>query len=307
MCTYKCAIVISVLVKDQPQLLDPNHPEIQPQPNPLETMRQLAANTLAIEQAATALQLDAEFKIRDIPPLLQTNSRSSEVAVFQQTPGVLDAQEVFNSVVVIYNTNDEIPAGCRDLFASNRSAEYDPDTGTMHIDIADAWNYLEEKYDPALISSYVAHELRHSLVNIVDQAARKMDLETPSRYEEVDASDAAIQLMYLDELHSLFFDTAFWGARYFADFSEKLTTVRGRGSHAELCGSAEAQTAAEKLFSLLQVVLKFLEVTKDTADAADALALVYICGSSVCAARDCMSAAVLVEEAVQNYLTASHV
>lgn len=296
-----------MLVKDEPQLPDPRRLEVQPGTNPLEIMRQLAANTVPIEQAATAVQLDREFKICDIPPLLQTNSRASEVEKFQQTPGVLDAQEVFNSVVVIYNTNEEIPAGCHDLFASNRSAEYDPDTGIMYIDIADAWNYLEEKYDPTLISSFVAHELRHALVNIVDQAARKMDLETPSRYEEVAASDAAVQLMYLDELHSLFFDTAFWDARYFVDFSEKLTTVRGPGSHAELCGSADALVAAEKLFSLLQVVLRFLVVTKDTENAADALELVYTCGSCVCAARDCVSAAVLVEEAVQNYLNTSHV
>ncbi len=220
----------------------------------------------------------------DVHPLLEK---------YKSISGVIDARAVLDCLVVVYNSDASTPDGFPDLWNKGRSGEYDPDKKIIYIDLKDSWSFLDEKYDPALLNWTPEHELRHHLVNAVDERLRERGLRQANRYDESVRDRTFLEQSYLDEVHSLFFESIlFPGAERstFRDLDSMLTTTAGTGDHLALSG-AEAATSsgAESLFRHLQGLILLNEYSKGAVDPQERGTienLVFRCGAILATARD---------------------
>lgn len=214
---------------------------------------------LARESELSAITLKENGEIQ-----LGTQSQETEqVTSWKQKEGVIDVQEYDGALIIVYNAQEKIPDGCPDL-RGKRSGEYDPETKICYVDLTDSWSFLEDKYIPSSLEQYVRHELRHHMVNTVDTEYDVQNASQENRYKYFDNLKAqdeekAMQLAYLDELHSQYFDAvdgALEGRDYFTNLSAEFYTIHSKGSHSEVATSKiENREMVAKLFVGLQASL----------------------------------------------------
>jgi hypothetical protein len=208
------------------------------------------------ESEISQISLDPDGKIR-LPE--DTHKLVPRSVTDQCTkPGVIDAQSYDGALIMVYNSKKQTPEGAPDLFKKGRSGEYDPQAKTAYVDIADTYDYLDEKYQPQWVEQYARHEVRHHLVNIEDE------LRGEQRQIGMDAilsedPDKAHQLAYLDELHSLYFDALdgeTYGRNYFRTIDSTVPTTVETAHHRKAASTTETgQQIASEIFCYLQALI----------------------------------------------------
>lgn len=231
----------------------------------LPEQRQLLSNDLAISN----LTLDENGRITG----LANQTPEPRFEEWTKKPGVIDAKEIFGSIVVVYNANSAIPDGCPDLRKSNRSGEYSPEDKICFVDISNTWDFLNDQYQPAWVQQFVRHELRHHLVAQLDEkyseknqvvGRRNLDWDNLSQNHPEDAQ----QLAYLDELHSQYADViegTIDGSQIFQKIESKMYSIAGAGPHLEISAIGQkGKTAAAELFYCLQAMILIKRMSERT-------------------------------------------
>lgn len=214
--------------------------------------------------------------------LIDCKKSSEEVperlSAWKQREGVLTAEYFNGIIIVVFNSNIKVPEGCRNLQeitshgALGRAGEYDPEEKICFIDICNTYDFLEERYAPEWENQTLRHELRHALVDTLDNKYRDSGNLLISRYDNPETKDEEqfLQLTYLDELHSAYFDVIEESKNLekFDTFDNHFYSVAKEGSHREISSNTiEGQREAEKLFQLLkrsfELIKKLQEENKD--------------------------------------------
>jgi hypothetical protein len=261
--------------------------------------KEISLELQLFEYAANTLALTPDLKLTITDPLLKSTNRTQEVEHYRSLPGVIETTEIANCLMVMYNSQELVPEGCRDLAQLHKSAEFDPEFNTIYIDIVSHWDYLEDRYEPDWILRYIIHEFRHFLVNIFDQKIRLSIIrdKIPNRYNSKNLTDDEIQAMYLNEIHSLFFDAAFFNTPHFVSLDETLTTLYGQGTHIELASKFYFyKEKAIDLFELLAQCLHNYRSSIGTDNEAYAKHKAYLYGTCLATASNIARAVALIND-----------
>lgn len=257
------------------------------------------------EAELSRLTLDDNGRI--VLPEKQDPIESETIKQWKNKEGVLDAREIYGSLVIVYNTSEKVPEGAPDLRKANhagrsRSGEYHPDTKICYVDLSNSWSFLDDKYIPAWIQQYVRHELRHHLVSAEDerystesgkQERRNMDWHSLKEREP----EKATQLAYLDELHSQYFDALdgeIEGRNCFRTIDSTFYSIEGQGPHLEIAAhEASGKEAAKALFYYLQglLLIRKMSASGDVAVKSQVESLTNAAGVVLGTERSMMAAA----------------
>lgn len=225
-----------------------------------EVAESLIRETADAEKAISAVKLNDKGGIEGLP----RQETNQSVESMRQKDGVIDVGLLTGCMVVVFNSNEKIPEGFPDLRSQNRSAEYDPENNIVYVDLSDSWSFLNDKYQPEGLSSFVSHELRHYLVKETDGKVKtETGLDEASRYEPQE-SEEFFQRAYLDELHSQFFDyISGRGQAGFESPDSDFYSARGRGMHWELASdNPEVQEKTRELVKYTQAFILLNEMIR---------------------------------------------
>ena len=224
---------------------------------------------LTQEQTITKIQLNSEAQIQ-IPGYQEDlATRKDELNEWRQKEGTLDVKELFGALIIIYNGNIEIPHECPDLREKTQqrqpmSGQYYPDKKNTYIDISNTWDFLNNRYEPSWVEQFIHHEIRHHLINLQDEeysnkSGTKGNRNLDNEALEEEDPESLMQLQYLDELHSQFFDALEGfteGTSYFRTLDSKFYTVENEGPHTQIASTTEkGKDYTKKLFYIIQGML----------------------------------------------------
>lgn len=261
---------------------------------------------LSLEERIGAITLDPDGTINFNNNLeAKTSDRAEE---WKKKEGVIDVKEFEGAVIVVFNSNEKIPEGCPDLVAKSRSGEYDPETKVCYVDLSNSWSFLHDKYIPSDLEHYVRHELRHHLVNILDSEFNKINNLQQHRYHDWDKiketnEDTAIQLAYLDELHSQYFDLIegdIFGKSFFVKIDSEFYTIAKKGTHLEVATTKpENAEVVLELFSNIQASILIYWANKETKSKENVLDMVRSVGAVLATERSLADALVKIKNIIK--------
>ncbi|MFA5729926.1 MAG: hypothetical protein WC938_01745 [Candidatus Paceibacterota bacterium] len=213
------------------------------------------------EKAVRELTLSSDGKINASE---ENQAIAEKVQLWKSKEGVIDVSSLDGILMVVYNSGEKVPEGCRDLRTieshggKSRAGEYNPEDNVCSIDISGTYSFLEDKYRAEWVQQTMRHELRHGLVNHEDIKYGN-EIGKPSRRdfdEKLLNPEDYVQLTYLDELHSQYFDVLegdIEGKNSFRTIESDFYTTAGSGNHSEISsGTEEGKESAKEIFYILQ-------------------------------------------------------
>ncbi len=200
------------------------------------------------------------------------------VAAWRSKEGVIDAKNVEGALVIVFNGNEIVPAGCPDLRqveghdADGRAGQYDPEANICFIDISSTWNFLHERYQPEWVQQIVRHELRHAFVHRLDEGRLQDSGVAERRNLDDETMDPEVyrQLAYLDELHSQFMDVIEGESREgFVGIDSLFYSTAGKGTHMEIASNTDqGKEDVRIIFAILQKCITAQEGVSENTDEA---------------------------------------
>lgn len=187
-----------------------------------------------------------------------------KLQIWKAKEGVIDVSNFDGVMVIVYNAEEKVPDGCRDLRfieshgGKGRAGEYDPVDDICSVDISGTYSFLEDKHKAEWVQNIMRHEMRHGLVNHEDIKLSKETSGTEQRDSDVEKMDPEkyAQLTYLDELHSQYMDVLegdVQGKNSFRTIRADFYTTAAYGNHLEVASKTEeGKKAAAEMFSRLQ-------------------------------------------------------
>ncbi len=220
---------------------------------------------LETENQIKKFNLSPEGKIL-FGSIAQAHEEEEKIKEWKTKDGVIDASVFNETTVIVFNSEIKIPEGCRDLknikghTGLGRAGEYDPEKDDCFVDISNTYSFLEDKYRADWETQMVRHELRHALVNHTDIDYSKKNDVSGKRNADFTLinKEELMQLAYLDELHSVYFDVLEGkeSETKLSDIQSDFYSTVKEGTHLEVVGDSDkSKNALKELFPILQKLI----------------------------------------------------
>jgi len=220
------------------------------------------------EKALNEIGLNDAGKIIDFEKLQNMDKEPiDEVRLkkIRAESGVIDAQMIFGTIALVYNSEIEIP---RSIFLHHQRGNAGVHSSKDGLNAIDIEGIVGN--NPPKQNSVLVHELRHQLVNINDK--KRADLTGKSIARTNPDTDPLFspQAAYLNELHSQFFDRVnapikLRGMAHtiFKRIENPMYSTLKKGSHLTLVeATPEVQDDTKHLFSILQKVIALSDFSR---------------------------------------------